>query len=101
MITSLTLRHLLTASLTGALAMACNLGPSAQDVVDKAAPAVCDKTKECSGELLFGSAYPGGVDECVTKTKDALKKKYGNDLDKRSVCDDDQLDKCVKDIKAE
>jgi hypothetical protein len=100
MISSHSLRAFIAASVIAGSCTACDLGPTAQDVVDKAAPAVCDKYKECTGDDLFSLAYAGGTDECVSKSKDALKKKYGDDLDKRSVCDDDQLDQCIKDIKA-
>ncbi|MBX3205270.1 MAG: hypothetical protein KF764_09380 [Labilithrix sp.] len=83
-----------------AVLAACSGRPSVEEVVDRSSPVICEKAKECSGELTFSTAYPGGVDECVTKTKDASKKKYGDDLNKSSVCTDEELDKCLQDLKA-
>ena len=83
-----------------AVVAGCTGRPSAEEVVDRSTPAICEKAKECSGELSFSSAYPGGVDECITKTKAEAKKKYGADLQKSSVCTDEELDKCLQDLKA-
>ena len=83
-----------------AVLAACTGRPSAQEVVDRSAPAICEKAKECSSELSFSTAYPGGVDECVTKTKSEATKKYGDDLEKSSVCTDEELEKCLGDFKA-
>lgn len=88
------------AILTLACAAACSTNPSAQEVVDKSTPIICAKLKECQG-AAFTLAYPGDVDECVTKTKAAASSKYGGDLGKSSVCTDDELDKCLNDFKAE
>lgn len=52
-------------------------------------------------ERVVHMAFPGGVDECVTKIKDASAKKYGSDLSKSSVCTDDELTKCLSDFKAQ
>ncbi|MBX3259672.1 MAG: hypothetical protein KIS78_08365 [Labilithrix sp.] len=82
------------------LVAACSGRPSVEEVLDRSSPVICEKAKECAGELTFSTAYPGGVDECVTKTKDAGKQKYGSDLDKSSVCTDEELDKCLEDLKA-
>lgn len=81
------------------LVAACSAHPSVQEVVDRSTPPICEKTKECAA-AAFTVAYPGGVDECVSKTKAAATKKYGNDLSKSSVCTDDELDKCLSDFKA-
>jgi hypothetical protein len=89
----------LLALLTVALATACSANPTAQEVIDKSAPPICEKAKECAA-ASFAISYPGGVDECVTKTKSEVSKKYGSDLEKSSVCTDDELDKCIKDLKA-
>lgn len=90
----------ITVLLVPSLLVACADRPSAQEVVDKSTPVICEKVKECSGDLRFGAAYPGGVDECVTKTKAEASKKYGDDLEKSSVCTDEELDKCLQDFKA-
>lgn len=82
------------------LVSACTTGPTAQDVVDESTPAICEKVKECSGEIAFSRAYPGGVEDCVTRTKAEVSKKYGDDLERRSVCTDEQLDKCISDLRA-
>ena len=88
------------ASLLVASLVACTGKPSAQEVVDRSTPVICEKAKECSGELAFSMAYPGGVDDCVTKTKADASKKYGDDLDRSSVCTDEELEKCLQDLKA-
>ena len=87
------------ALLTVLLVAACTGHPSVEEVVDRSTPPICDKTKECAG-AAFTVAYPGGVDECVTKTKVEAKKKYGNDLSKNSSCTDEELNKCLQDFKA-
>jgi hypothetical protein len=81
------------------LVAACTSRPSVQEVLDQSTPPICEKSKECAG-AAFAVAYPGGVDECVSKTKAEASKKYGGDLDKSSVCSDEELDKCLKDFKA-
>jgi hypothetical protein len=78
---------------------ACVGRPTAGEVVDQSAPVICEKSKECAGEGVFALAYPGGVDECVEKTKADASKKFGDDLDKSSVCTDDELAKCLDDFK--
>src|SRR4051794_11810638 len=78
----------------------CSDKPSAQEVVDRSTPAICEKAKECSGDASFALAYSGGVDECVSKAKAEVTKKYGDDLEKSSVCTDEELDKCIQDLKA-
>jgi hypothetical protein len=85
--------------LVGALA-ACTSDPTAEDVVNRATPVICEKTKECRGEALFSLAYPGGTDECVSKTKEQVSRKYGDDLDRRSTCTEEELEKCLDDFKA-
>lgn len=80
--------------------VACTSRPSAGEVVDQSTPVICAKSKECAGDTVFALAHPGGVDECVTKTKAEVKKQYGADLDKDSVCTDDELDKCLTNFKA-
>lgn len=82
-----------------ALAIACSSNPTVQEVIDQSSPPICEKLKECS-PTTFPLAYPGGVTECVTKTKDASAKKYGSDLSKSSVCTDDEVTKCLNDFKA-
>ncbi|CAN5924421.1 hypothetical protein BH11MYX4_BH11MYX4_47670 [soil metagenome] len=84
--------------LSVALAAACTTNPTAQEVVDQSTPPICEKAKQCL--TSFAVAYPGGVDECVTKTKDAAAKKYGSDLEKHSVCTDEELTKCIQDLNA-
>ena len=94
------MRSWMTAGLVvSVLLAACTGRPTVQEVVDKSASPICEKTKECSS-AGFDLAYPGGVTECVTKTKEAATKKYGGDLDKSSVCTDEELDKCLQDFKA-
>jgi hypothetical protein len=80
--------------------IACITNPSAEEVVNRTTPAICAKTKECSGDAKFTAAFPGGVDDCVTKTKDEFKKKNGDKLGATSVCTDDEVDKCIKDLQA-
>lgn len=80
--------------------VACVTNPSAEEVVNKTTPTICAKTKECSGDAKFTLAFPGGVDECVTKTKDEFRKKNADKLDATSVCTDDEVDKCMKDFSA-
>jgi hypothetical protein len=87
------------AVLTVAFAAACSVNPTAQEVVDRSTPPICEKAKECAA-ASFALTYAGGVDECVTKTKSEVAKKYGSDLEKSSVCTDDELDACIKDLKA-
>ena len=89
----------IVAGLLGAFAAACSANPTAQEVVDRSTPPICEKAKECAA-LSFALSYAGGVDECVTKTKSEVAKKYGSDLEKSSVCTDEELDKCIKDLKA-
>ena len=72
--------------------------PTGSEVVDRSAPAICDKQKECQG-ALFELAYPGGVGECVTKTSASVKAQ-GKDLSAESVCTDEELTKCIDDLKA-
>jgi hypothetical protein len=81
-----------------ALATACTTNPTAQEVVDRSTPPICEKAKQCLS--TFAVAYPGGIDDCVAKTKDAASKKYGSDLEKSSVCTDDEVSKCIEDLKA-
>jgi hypothetical protein len=59
---------------------------------------ICDKAKECLP--TFDLSYPGGVSECVTKTKAEAAKKYGDDLDRRSTCTDAELDRCLEQLRA-
>lgn len=87
------------AAVTLGLVAGCTSNPSAQEVVDQSTPVICDKSKECAG-AGFDLAYPGGVDECVSKTKASLSQKYGSDLEKSSTCTDDELTKCLDDFKA-
>jgi hypothetical protein len=94
------LRPSLFAFCAAALAIACNGNPTVQEVIDQSSPPICEKLKECS-PASFPLAYPGGVDECVTKTKDASAKKYGSDLSKHSVCTDEEVSKCLNDFKAQ
>lgn len=82
------------------LAIACSSNPTVREVIDQSSPPICEKLKECSS-AAFPLAYPGGVDECVTKIKDASAKKYGSDLSKSSVCTDDEVTKCLSDFKAQ
>lgn len=84
----------------GGVLAGCTLNPTVEDVVEESAPVICNKMKECSDDVVFSMAYPGGVDECVSKTKSEASKKYGGDLDKRSTCTDEELDKCLQDFKA-
>ena len=76
----------------------CSSNPTVQEVLDQSSPPICEKAKECLKS--FSLAYPGGIDECVTKTKNAASKQYGSDLDKQSVCTDEELTKCLNDLKA-
>ena len=87
------------AVLLGAFAAACSAHPTAQEAVDRSTPPICEKAKECAA-ASFALTYAGGVDECVTKLKSEVAKKFGSDLEKSSVCTDDELDKCIKDLKA-
>ena len=82
-----------------ALLAACSSKPTAEEVVNQSTPAICEKVKECSGEAAFAAAYPGGVDDCVTRTKAEAKKKYGDKLDAESVCTDDEVERCLEDLR--
>ena len=82
------------------LLAACTSNPTAEEVVDQSTPVICEKVKECSGELAFAAAYPGGVDDCVTRTKAEAKKKYGDKLDGQSVCTDEEVERCLQDLRA-
>ena len=82
------------------LLAACTSNPSAEEVVDQSTPVICEKVKECRGELAFSMAYPGGIDECVSRTKAEVQKKYGDDLEASSVCTDEELEKCISDLRA-
>ena len=82
------------------LGAGCNPNPSAQEVVDRSAPALCKKAQEC-GAASFATAYPGGVDDCTAKTKATVSKQYGSDLSRSSVCTDDEVDSCMKALEAE
>jgi len=93
-------RPTLLAFSVAALAIACSSNPTVQEVINQSSPAICEKLKECS-PATFAQAYPGGVDDCVTKTKDTSAKKYGSDLSKQSVCTDDEVTKCLNDFKAQ
>ena len=84
----------------GTLVVACSTHPSGQEVVDRATTPFCNKAKEC-GPAAFSVTYPGGVDECVSKTKAAAAaSKSAAELATDSVCTDAELDKCVSDLKA-
>ncbi|MBK6695314.1 MAG: hypothetical protein IPG50_24350 [Myxococcales bacterium] len=78
---------------------ACAGRPSVQEVLDQSTPVICEKLKECA-PTSFTAAFPGGVDECTSKTKAEASKKYGSDVSKSSVCTDDELETCLKDYKA-
>lgn len=90
----------LVLTLTLVVLAACTGKTTAQAVVDRSSPVICEKTKQCTA-ALFAVAYPNGVDECVTKTKAEAQKKYGGDLSKSSVCTDDELDSCLNTFKGE
>lgn len=70
-----------------------------EEVIDQSAPVICEKVKECSGELAFGLAYRGGVDDCVARTNAEAKKKYGDKLDAQSVCTDEEVENCLDDLR--
>lgn len=91
--------RILAVLLITASAAACSSNPTAQEVVDQSTPAICEKSSECA-PAAFAVAYPGGREECISKTKTEVTKSYGGDLEKTSVCTDDELDKCLKDLKA-
>jgi hypothetical protein len=76
---------------------ACSLGPTAQDVVDRSSPVVCDKAKQCIS--TFDLSFPGGTAECTTKVKAEAEKKYGGDLARHSTCTDDELETCLQKLK--
>lgn len=86
-------------ALAGVLAAGCSSNPSAQEVVDQSTPVICAKYQECLG-ATFQLTYPGGVDECTSKTRGAAEKKYGSDLDRSSTCTDDELTKCLDTFEA-
>ena len=72
--------------------------PTGAEVVDRSAPVLCEKQKECQA-TLFEVAYPGGVSECTTRTSNTVKAQR-KDLSAESVCTDDELTKCLNDLKA-
>ncbi|MBX3231768.1 MAG: hypothetical protein KIT84_42755 [Labilithrix sp.] len=82
------------------LLVACSPNPSAEEVIDKTTPAICAKGRECYGEEKYLQAYPGGDDDCIKRTKDGVKEKRKEDLDNPSVCTDEEVDKCITDLKA-
>lgn len=81
------------------LLVGCGSSPTVEEVIDKSAPAICDKAKECYEAAVFSTAFPGGVDECVTKVKTESKSSMKDKLDQTSVCDDAAVDKCLSDLK--
>lgn len=92
------LRRRALVAVPAALFLACTLGPTGQDVVDESAPVICEKAKECSP--TFDIVYPGGVPECAQKVKSELTKRYGDQLERQSVCTQEQLDSCLKGLRA-
>lgn len=92
-------RSLLVALPSALLVLAaCTGRPSAEEVVDRSSPVICDKAKECVS--TFALSFPGGTSECVTKVKAETTKKYGGDLDgKVSACTDEEVDACLQKLK--
>lgn len=78
--------------------VACSTHPSAREVVDRTAPVACDKVKQCNGDDKFNQAY-ATMDDCIAKVKSESEKKFGSDLDKASKCTDDEVTKCLDDLK--
>lgn len=83
-----------------AVSAGCSSKPSGQDVIDESVPVICQKLAECEGDKNFKIVFPGGQDECVSKTKRSVSASRGGDLDKTSVCSDDELTTCLDDFKA-
>ena len=76
------------------LLVACTSNPSAGEAIDKIAPVVCDKAKECFSDEVFTKGF-GDRDGCIKKASEGIK-----DRDAVSACDDAELDKCLSDLKA-
>lgn len=70
-------------------------GPSAGEVIDKTAPVVCEKVKECMDEAVFALAHPDGVEGCIEKVRNG-----SVDRDAISKCDMDEVDACLSEFKA-
>lgn len=88
-----------TSLLALTLLLACSPHPTAGEVVDRTAPVACEKAKQCNGDAKFELAYPGGATDCVNRVKSESEKKLGSDLSKSSVCTDEEVDKCLEDLK--
>lgn len=80
------------------LSVACSFF-TGEDVVEKATPVMCAKAHECYGEAAFTQAYPGGDSDCVAKVKAKMEEEYGDKLDRRSACDEEELDRCLETFK--
>jgi hypothetical protein len=79
--------------------VACG-GPTWGEVAERFSQPGCKKIKECGDEKKFAAAFPGGVDECARKTVAEMKTARPDDWDARSVCTDEEVDKCIKDFEA-
>jgi hypothetical protein len=73
--------------------------PKVKDVLQQYAPAVCAKVRECF-RPSYDLTYPGGDDECVSKTVAAAEKRYADKLEGRSVCANDVVEQCFEDFAA-
>lgn len=93
------MKHLVLSFVFLSLA-ACNSNPTGEEVIDRAAPGICTKIQECNA-AGFAATYPGGIDDCAARTKSEMSQKYGSDLDRHSVCSDDEVDSCMKNLEAE
>lgn len=76
-------------------------GPSAEDAVRSFGPTWCARQQECLPGL-YALAYPkdaeagdGATAQCV----DEIVHRLGEDKDKRSACNDDELAACTSDVK--
>lgn len=86
-----------TAGMVAILAGCGGSNPTVGEALDRTAPAICEKLKECNS-TAFEGRFPNGNDECAQFVKDEMKKRI--DLNATSKCDNDTLDKCVADLKA-
>jgi len=87
---------LVTVPMVGLIACSsADAHPSARAAGEEFLGAYCQRLSDCFGPL-FTSAYPGGVNECVTKGIGSL-----SDPSAEDACTQGQIDQCTADVRTE